>query len=181
MASNGKGTLIESDSLPLESVIATDELYRRPRRPRNYELENRILVSLAAELPTTPRNVLGKLAEAALDLCQAQSAGISILEEQEGQQVFRWHAVAGQWAPYRGSVMPRELSPSGAVLDRDASLLMVRPQRHFPFPPEAAPGIEEMLLVPFHVSGKPIGTIWVIAHDGARRFDEEDDRLMRSL
>jgi CheY-like chemotaxis protein len=182
MSHNGKpATFAEGLRLSLESVITTAELRRRPHRAPDYEGENRVLVSLAGEMASTPRNVLQKLAENALGLCRAQSAGISILEEHDGERMFRWHAVAGRWAGYLGSVMPREISPCGTVLDRNASLLMSRPERHFPFPPEVTPGIEEVLLVPFHVSGKPIGTLWVIAHDGTRKFDEEDDRLLRSL
>ena len=182
MSHDGKpATLADGLRISLESVITTAELRRRPHRAPDYEGENRALVSLAGEMASTPRNVLQKLAENALGLCRAQSAGISILEEHDGQRMFRWHAVAGRWAGYLGCVMPREISPCGTVLDRNASLLMSRPERHFPFPPEVTPGIEEVLLVPFHVSGKPIGTIWVIAHDATRQFDAEDDRLLRSL
>ena len=43
------------------------------------------------------------------------------------------------------------------------------------------PGIEEALLVPFHVGGKAVGTIWVVAHHENRKFDAEDERLMKSL
>jgi PAS domain S-box-containing protein len=178
---NGKSTPLVDGRLPLESVITTSELRRRPRRAPDYKGENQVLVSLAAEMAGTPGNVLQKLAESALRLCRAQSAGISILEEHDGQRMVRWQAAAGRWAGYLGRVMPREISPCGTVLDRNASLLMSRPERHFPFPPEVTPGIEEVLLAPFHVAGKPIGTIWVIAHDGTRRFDEEDDRLLLSL
>jgi PAS domain S-box-containing protein len=41
--------------------------------------------------------------------------------------------------------------------------------------------LEEGLLIPFYVNCEAIGTIWVIAHDGSRRFDREDLRLMTSL
>ncbi|MEX2261186.1 MAG: PAS domain S-box protein [Bryobacteraceae bacterium] len=133
------------------------------------------------EMANSPVNVLQKLVETALSLCGAHSAGISILEEENGRQIFRWHAVAGRWSGFLGSTMPREISPCGAVLDRNSGLLMSHPERHYPFPPEIDPPIVEVLLIPFHVAGEPVGTIWAIAHDESRRFDGEDQRLLTSL
>ena len=167
---------------PLESVVTTAELARRHPRPADYEAENRALVSLMQELSNPSGNVLQKLAETVLELCEAQSAGISILEEDEnGRKIFRWHATAGKWSKFLGGTMPREISPCGAVLDRNIPMLLSHPERHFPFPPEVVPPINEVLLVPFHVAGEPVGTIWVIAHDDARKFDREDERLITSL
>ncbi|MHB8540074.1 MAG: PAS domain S-box protein [Candidatus Acidiferrales bacterium] len=167
---------------PLDTVVTTAELARRHPRPADYEAENRALVSLMQELADPSGNVLQKLAETVLELCEAQSAGISILEEDEnGRKIFRWHATAGKWSKFLGGTMPREISPCGTVLDRNSSLLLSHPERHFPIPPEVVPPINEVLLVPFHVAGEPVGTIWVIAHDDARKFDREDERLITSL
>lgn len=168
-------------AVPLDSVVTTAELSRRRARPPDYEAENRALVSLMQELANPSGNVLQKLAETVLDLCEAQSAGISILEEENGRKIFRWHATAGQWSGFLGATMPREISPCGTVLDRNAPILFSHPERHFPFPPEISPPIDEVLLVPFHVAGEPVGTIWVIAHDEGRKFDREDERLITSL
>jgi GAF domain-containing protein len=52
---------------------------------------------LKRALAGSPRAVLQKLAEVVLELCDAQSAGVSLLEETHGRHVFRWHAVAGRW------------------------------------------------------------------------------------
>ena len=43
------------------------------------------------------------------------------------------------------------------------------------------PLLVEGLLVPFHVDGRAVGTVWVIAHDETRKFDAEDQRLLESL
>jgi PAS domain S-box-containing protein len=178
---NGNCLLTSGDRLPLDAVIATAELARRSARGPDYEAENRALVSLAQEMATSPRNILQKLADTALQLCRAHSAGISILEEENGRKLFRWHAVAGQWTGFLGGTMPREISPCGTVLDRNAPQLMYHPARHYPFPPIVAPAVVEVLLVPFHVADQPVGTIWVVAHDESRKFDSEDERVMRSL
>ena len=169
-------------AVPLESVVTTAELARRHPRPADYEAENRALVSLMQELSNSSGNVLQKLVDTVLELCEAQSAGISILEEDEnGRKIFRWHATAGKWSKFLGGTMPREISPCGTVLDRNSSLLLSHPERHYRIPPEVVPPINEVLLVPFHVAGEPVGTIWVIAHDDARKFDREDERVIASL
>jgi hypothetical protein len=77
--------------------------------------------------------------------------------------------------------MPRAFSPCGTVLDRDAAQLMSHPERHFLYFAAVTPWIEEVLLIPFYVGGKAVGTIWVIVHDHSHRFDTEDLRVMTNL
>jgi PAS domain S-box-containing protein len=54
-------------------------------------------------------------------------------------------------------------------------------ERRYPFLIPVSPAAEECLLVPFHVDGKPVGTIWGMMHSDRRKFDAEDDRVMASL
>jgi PAS domain S-box-containing protein len=166
---------------PLGSVDITAELSSRNSRHPDHAAENRAFAALMEELANPAGNVLQELAAAALRLCGAHSAGISILEEECGRKVFRWRAVAGQWSGFLGGTMPREISPCGTVLDQNREMLLSRPERHFPIPPEVSPPIAEVLLVPFRLAGRPVGTLWVIAHDKSRQFDGEDQRLMNSL
>lgn len=107
-----------------------------------------------------------------------ESAGISILE---GETFFRWHAVAGPWAHFVNGGMPRSASPCGTVIDRDAPLLFSQPGRYFPEMAKVDPLAAYALLVPFHVRGQPVGTVWVVAHDRDHRFDQEDLRVLTSL
>jgi two-component sensor histidine kinase len=172
---------VDGRRVGLESVLITDELARRPTRLPDYEAENHALVSLAQEMANSPQNVLQRVVELAMELCKAHSAGVSLLETQEGQEIFRWSAVAGQFAANLGGSVVRDLSPCGVVLDRDSVLLFGYPERHYDYPVQIDPPIVEALLIPFHFAGKPVGTIWVIAHDKTRQFDAEDARLMQSL
>jgi hypothetical protein len=137
----------------LEDVITTAELDRRPARAADYEAESRALVGLMRALREANTNVLQRLAEAALHLCRAQSAGVSIEEEEHGRRVLRWHGAAGRWARFLGETMPRDGSPCGTVLDQNVPLLMTRPERHFTFPHADVPPIVETLLVPFTAGG----------------------------
>jgi PAS domain S-box-containing protein len=177
----GRSETATEPRVPLEAVIATSELGRRVSRPPDFAAENAALVELMEELSRSPGDILQKLIEKVQTLCRAHSAGISILEHENVPKVFRWHAVAGRWAGFLGGTMPREISPCGTVLDQDRVLLMSRPQRHFPFPPEVVPEVEEALLAPFHIAGEAVGTVWAIAHDESLRFDAEDQRLLVSL
>jgi PAS domain S-box-containing protein len=179
----GQGFSGHMDQVPaaLEDVLITAELGRRPTRFPDYAAEGRALTALAEAMADSPQTILQKLVETALNLCRADSAGISILETRGAAGVFRWHAIAGQFASNRGGEMPREASPCGTVLDRDASLLFSYPQRHFDYGMTIAPPIVEALLVPFHSEGKPVGTLWLISHTPSRRFDREDQRVLTSL
>jgi len=139
------------------------------------------LVALAQTLANSPEHVLQQLVEAALELCRAQSAGISLLEEENGRKIFRWHGIAGQFAPHVWGTTPREFSPCGTVLDTDRIQLMSRLDRHFTYFAQVEPRIAEALLIPFHVRGEAVGTIWVVSHDETRHFDAEDARVMTAL
>ena len=167
--------------VPLESVISTRELSLRPRRAPNAEALSAALVSLARTMSTAPQRILQDLVEVALTLCCAQSSGISLLEEEDNELIFRWHGVAGQLAPHLWGTTPRGFSPCGTVLDTNSVQLMTRPDRHFTYFAEVDLPIEEALLIPFHVGGEAVGTLWVVSHDGTRRFDAEDARVMTVL
>jgi signal transduction histidine kinase len=166
----------------LESVITTDKLDQRASRLPNYEAESTALAFLMTEMTTSkPQDVLKKLAETILSLCSAHSTGISILEEENGKKIVKWYATAGAWSGYLGETMPRESIPCGTVLDRNCALLVSEPHRYYSIPKEVSPQIAEMLLTPFSIDGKAVGTLWVIAHDDSQQFDLEDKRIMTSL
>jgi signal transduction histidine kinase len=173
---------LPTDSLvPLESVLCTEELNRRPSRPPDYERENRALLLLVQALADSPRVILQTLAETILEVFHADSAGVSLLTKEDGGNSFYWPAIAGVWRPYVGGGTPRDFGPCGDVLDRDAPLLFRHFERRYTYFLPVTPPVEECLLVPFYVEGKAVGTIWLIAHDDRRRFDVEDLRQLESL
>jgi len=186
MDASNQGT---DSSVPLESVLRTEELRRRPSRPPDYQAENQALLALAQELTTSPGSVLQRLVDIALALCRGHSAGISLLEEDgppgslsPAGNHFRWHAVAGQWAPLIwNTTTPRDYGPCGTVLDRNITLLFSNAHRYYTQFAAVHPLLVEGLLVPFHIDGQAVGTVWVIAHDETRKFDAEDQRLLESL
>ena len=165
----------------LEEIIVNQETLRRAPRVANHEAENRALRVLAAEMEKPDGDVLAKLADVARELCGGHSAGISLIETDGLKIIFRWHAVAGRWAPHAGGGMPRDASPCGVVVDRNATLLMSQPGTYFPMMAEVDPLASEALLAPFHMLGEPVGTVWVVTHDDSHKFDSEDVRVVESL
>jgi len=171
---------VDAPVLPLDAVIANDALERRPVRAADPAAEIRALESIRIALAGSPRGILQKLADNALALCAADSAGISLLEEAEGKRHFRWYATAGVIRELLWTTLPREASPCGAVLDRGAPLLMIAPQRHYTFIGQVKPPVSEVLLVPFSVRGSLVGTVWAVSH-GAKQFDRDDRRMLGVL
>ncbi|MBC7624871.1 MAG: PAS domain-containing protein, partial [Aeromicrobium sp.] len=109
----------------------------------------------------------------------AGSAGVSLLTDNEER--FYWPAIAGMWQAHIGGGTPRNFGPCGDVLDCNAPLLLTHVERRYAYFESVTPPIEECLLVPFHVAGKAVGTIWAVAHDNIRKFDSEDLRLLENL
>ena len=157
-------------------IDISSELSARPQRSPDYAAEHRAIRVLTAEMTANPRNMLQKLVEMAIDLCQADTAGISILEG----DVFRWGALAGVFAAYRGSTMPRGASPCGVCVDQNATQLMHLPDRCFPAL-LTEPRFVEAMLIPFHDHGKAVGTVWIVTNNLERKFDREDERVMSTL
>jgi PAS domain S-box-containing protein len=170
---------IPGGSVPLDSILRTEELHRRPCRPPDYERENRALVALVSALADSPGTILQTLAEKVMEALPADSAGLSLLTKDEKN--FYWPAVAGAWQPHIGGGTPRDFGPCGDVLDRNVSMLFTHWELRYPYLRPATPLAEEGLLVPFYVNGKAVGTIWAIAHNDRRKFDAEDLRLLESL
>lgn len=185
-STNAIGLETSIPAAPLEAILCTDELHRRPSRPPDYERENQALVKLVSALADSPSTIFQTLAETILDITQCDSAGLSLLTA-DGKtpdvcgQRFYWPAIAGMWNPHVGGGTPRNFGPCGDVLDQNRTLLFTHFERRYPYLLPVIPTAEECLLVPFYVAGKAVGTIWAIMHSDRRRFDAEDDRVMAAL
>jgi hypothetical protein len=142
----------------LGDVVTNSELARRSPRAPNYQAEIEAMNMLAETLAHCPQALLQKLVEVAQELCRADSAGISLLEKHDDEDVFRWEALAGALKDHINGTIPRNASPCGITIDRDATQLMYLPERVFPAL-KIEPPIVEALLVPFHFENEPIGTV----------------------
>ena len=163
----------------LESVIATKRLDQRSSRAADVEGETQALLEMLREVAEAPKAFFDKLIESALEMTQADSSGISLLDEQQGR--FVWPAVVGGLSSYIGGGTPANFGPCGTVLERNEPVLFIHPERHFTYLESISPPLEEVLLAPFHMDGKPVGTIWAVIHQKDRHFDAEDKRRLENL
>lgn len=167
--------------LTLDDVLITHLLdARRPRVP-DHAGENEALIALAGSLSDSPQAVFQTLVQKVLELTYAESAGISVAENNGDEPIFRWYATAGKFSRYIGGTMPRSFSPCGTVLERREALLMREPEQYYPFGQTLCNPIEEVLLVPFYRGDVPIGTVWAVVHTKDKHFDPEDRRLIENL
>jgi GAF domain-containing protein len=175
--SSSKPAVDQSAEILCREILETQTVHAP-----DYAAENACLLRLVRALRDAPRDILTVLANTALEVCCAGSAGISILETPPGRAPqFRWQALAGAWTPYLGAVMPLTGSPSLEVLDRNELQLVCEPLREFPCFRGFRPDCRQALCAPFYLGGVPVGTLWVVKHERRHHFDSEDARVLTHL
>ena len=168
--------------VPLDAVLLRDAMVRRPIRAPNIAAENAVYIALARQLAEGSQAVLQSLVDAAVSLCEAGTAGVSLLETPPtGPAIFRWTALSGTLASHIGGSTPRDFSPCGYCLDQGVAVHFSHPERRFEYFKAVGIPFVEALVLPFDVDGKPHGTIWILAHDASRKFDLEDVRIMTRI
>jgi signal transduction histidine kinase len=166
----------------LEDIVITEKLKSRRRRKPNAHAENAALHGLARVMATAPNELIDTLLRTALELCSAGSAGLSLLETpSQGDAIFRWTNLSGALCEHIGGTAPRNFSPSGVTLDRNAPQLFAHPGRRFQYLNGLDSPIVEALVIPVDLGGAILGTIWVVSHDDEVKFDSEDVRIMTGL
>jgi GAF domain len=170
-----------STDMQVLNLSSDAEFMSRRVRRRDPSVEVAAMKRLAHIFVQSPQQILQELVEVAVDICSADSAGIS-LEEATGdnETQFRWIATAGDYLPFLGAVLPRFYSPCGTCLQRDEPQLIRVPKAYLDTIGVDAPPVTDGILIPWRVD-ETRGTIWVVAHGEYQRFDREDYRLMQSL
>lgn len=164
----------------IQKVIANYLLNDRPTRPADYKAEVEGTTEVIKALRETPATVLKKLSDTVRQLTGADSAGVSLSGRDHGKQILLWQAAVGLFEKYLGSVVNHDESPCGSVIESDATILMIDPGRAYKTAAQVEPPIREVLLVPFHVEGRTVGTVWVISQS-AKQFDAEDARIVSNI
>jgi signal transduction histidine kinase/ActR/RegA family two-component response regulator len=165
----------------LSEVVQTAELELRPLRAPDHQLEAAALSALAQDFAANPSGILDKLTTTAQALCGANASGISLIQEHEGQEIFRWVSVSGFLSPFLNQVMPRHFSPCGEVVRTAGHYLFKAPILHYTYISAVQLPIYEVLLIPFSQNGQVTGTLWVATDNPHKKFDLEDLRLLTSV
>ena len=166
----------------LATILITEELSRRPAREPELAAENAAFQKLVRLMATQPTELLPVLLQCAVDLCHADTAGLSLPSRNElGDDIFRWEEMAGAFVAYHGGTTPRNFSQCGVTLDFNTPQLFDRPGRLFTYFNQLPVPVVEGLVVPLRSRDSALGTIWIITHHEHRHFDAEDARVMTRL
>jgi His Kinase A (phospho-acceptor) domain len=171
-----EGTGLEVLDLRTDARFATRSLHARDVGAQMAGLQR-----LSRALLEKPDTILQELVSAAVDLCGADSAGISI--EKEGgsdQEFYHWIATAGAYSGFLNAILPRNPSACGLCLERGHAQHFTVSKKFFDILGVEAPLVTDGILLPWNTE-ETRGTIFVMAHGRAEAFDANDARLMTML
>ncbi|MBW4528545.1 MAG: GAF domain-containing protein, partial [Phormidium tanganyikae FI6-MK23] len=163
-------------------VLMTGVLASRPAREPDFAAESQALRTLAQHLMDEPQSMLKTLVRLALDLCRADTVGVSLLETAPDETSFlRWVAISGALEALEQSTIPSNFSPCGTTLACNQPQLYSYPERFFTYLYHPQFPVVEGLVIPLCVNDQALGTLWIVSHHEERHFDAEDQRLMMSV
>jgi two-component sensor histidine kinase len=162
---------------PVAKVFITDQLKARAPVVTDYRREKLAIQDLAEHMTDRPGEILSRLVKVAMEICDAESSGISVLEGDH----FRWVGLSGVLSAFENATTPRNFSPCGITLDQNSPVLMQHPERAYDWIRDANIVVPEVLLVPLVVKhSNPIGTIWVVSSK-TRHFNSGHARVLTEL
>jgi hypothetical protein len=115
--------------------IQTDEAFMARRlHVRDLEVQVEGMQRIARGFIKSPETILQELVNAAVTLCDADSAGISIEKENRTEAAyFQWVATAGQYSGFLDAILPHYPSACTICLDRGSPQLFRVGQPFFDF------------------------------------------------
>lgn len=171
-----KAAGLEVTDLSDESVYANRRLHSR-----NGSMQMEGLHRLAVAFVEHPETILQELVNAAVRLCGADSAGISIEKpDQTPEDFYEWVATAGEYSSFLGASLPQCPSACSACLHRNSPQLFRVGKEFFDILGVEAAIVKDGILLPWHVEDVR-GTIFIISHSRDEAFDREDLHLMQVL
>jgi len=174
-------TISEDTGLEVIDLREDSEFASRRLHTRDAARQMVGLQRLSRAFVETPDTILQELVDIAIDLCEAESAGISV-ERPDGtdETFYQWVAAAGDYQSFFNAMLPRYPSACGICLERGAPQHFRVGKRFFDILGVEAPLVADGLLLPWR-DGDTRGTIFVISHSRTEAFDSEDLRMMRTL
>ena len=162
--------------------IQTDASFAlRSLPPRNIAAQMEGMQRIAHAFVQDPATILQVLVNTAVELCNADSAGISIeKDDRTDEHFYKWVATAGQYSGFLDAVLPRYPSACTVCLDRNRPQLFRVGKKFFDLMGIEAPLVTDGILLPWQVDDTR-GTIFIMSHDTQKHFDQEDCRIMQFL
>ncbi|WP_041585904.1 GAF domain-containing protein [Terriglobus saanensis] len=162
--------------------LETDfEFTRRHLHARDAATQLAGMQRLAQAFVDRPETILQELVNTAVDLCGADSAGISIENKDDAANTtYSWVATAGKYARFVDATLPSYPSACSVCIQRgQPQLFRVHPQ-FFDLMGIEAEIVTDGILIPWQVE-ETHGTLWIMAHERTEAFDKNDCRLMEAL
>jgi hypothetical protein len=180
---NENASAIASPETGLEVVDLQVDAAFLARRSQHRDAASHLeaMQRLARAFVEAPDSILQELVNAAVDLCGADSAGISIeKEDRTDLSYYKWVATAGEYSAFLNAELPRYPSACGICLASGRPQVFRVGQRFFDIMGIEAPLVTDGILLPWEVD-ETRGTIFVMAHGRTEAFGEEDFRTMSVL
>ena len=174
-------SVLEDSGLEVFDLRDDAAFEARDFHTRDVEVQMAGLQRLSRAFLESPETMLQELVRVAVELCSADSAGISI-EREDGsdQEFYHWIATAGDYSGFLNAILPREPSACGVCLERGHAQRFTVSQRFFDILGVKAPLVTDGILLPWNTEDTR-GTIFVMAHGRKHAFDQSDARLMTML
>jgi hypothetical protein len=176
-------SVLASNDTGLEVIdIESDAVFAARRvHVRDVPTQMEGLQRIARAFVERPETILQELVNAAVELCGADSAGISLeLEKWTEEKFYHWVATAGQYSDFFNAVLPRYPSACGTCLERGSPQLFRVSQPFFDLLGIEAPLVTDGILLPWKAE-ETRGTIFIMAHGRSEAFDQDDCRMMKVL
>jgi hypothetical protein len=152
----------------------------RPPHPHNPATNVFFIERLATALLQDPDSILQWLVDSALEVCGADSAGISMERHfdsssnarfDSGAICYQWIATAGQYGHLTNAVIPCKPSACDICLGRGRAQLYRLSESFLLSIGVDAARVTDGLMVPWEIEGRR-GTIWILAHGRTEAFDQ---------
>jgi hypothetical protein len=171
----------EETGLEVIDIREDGEFASRKLHHRDAMRQMRGLQRLSRAFVESPDTILQELVSIAMDLCEAESAGISIVKpDGTDDSFYNWVAAAGDYEPFFNAMLPRYPSACGLCLERGQPQHFRVTKRFFDILGVEAPIVADGLLLPWF-EGDTQGTIFVMSHTQRIAFDSDDVLMMRTL
>jgi hypothetical protein len=172
---------LQDSGLEVIDIVSDANFSARKLHVRGAAVQMAALERLGHAFVEKPETILQELVKAAVDVCGADSSGISIeKEDRTDRDFYHWVATAGDYSGFLNAMLPRYPSACGVCLERGRPQLFRVSQRFFDILGVEAPLVTDGILLPWHVD-EMRGTIFVMAHGRNEAFDNSDVRIMQML
>jgi hypothetical protein len=174
-------SITEETGLEVIDVVEDASFAQRHLHERDVVTQMEGMRRVARAFVDSPDAILQELANAAVELCGADSSGISIQQENGSDaEFYHWVATAGAYSGFLNAVLPRSPSACGVCLERGRPQLFRVTKPFFDLLGVEAPEVTDGILLPWD-EGETRGTIFVMAHGRNVAFDGNDVRMMQML